>query len=84
MHRVAPLDFNYTTRKGLKSIGNRKTTTSTEVKQRWEAKAYKKYLVRLRADDDNELIQLIENNKSKYGTTELFRLGLEKLKKEGF
>lgn len=62
----------------------RKTTTSSEVKQRWEAKAYKKYLVRFRADDDAELIDFIETNKDRIGTTELFRAGIERIKKEGY
>lgn len=57
--------------------------TSSEVKQRWEAQNYKKYLVRLRADEDKDLIEFIERTKSVYGTTELFRAGLEKLKNEG-
>lgn len=75
--------IDYTTEWRRESIAEkRKTTTSTEVKQRWESKAYKKYLVRLRVDDDADLIEFIENNKSK-GTTELFRAGIEKLKKEG-
>lgn len=61
----------------------RKTTTSNEVKARWEAANYKKYLVRLRLDTDAELIEFLDSNKETHGTTELFRLGLEKLKKEG-
>lgn len=62
----------------------RKTTTSNKVKMRWESAAYKKFLVRLRVDDDAELIKFVEANKDKHGTTELFRAGLEKLKNEGF
>ena len=61
----------------------RKTTTSTEVKARYNAKVYKRYQVYLRQDDDADLIQLIEENKERYGTTEIFRAGLEKLKNEG-
>lgn len=57
--------------------------TSTEIKTRWESKTYKKYLVRLRADEDRELIEFIEQNKGTYGTTEIFRAGLEKAKNEG-
>ena len=57
--------------------------TSSEVKNRWESKTYKKYLVRLRADEDRELIEFIEQNKDTYGTTEIFRAGLEKVKNEG-
>lgn len=64
---------------GAMSIGK----TSSEVKNRWESKTYKKYLVRLRADEDRELIEFIEQNKDTYGTTEIFRAGLEKVKNEG-
>lgn len=48
-------------------------------KERWEAKAYKKYIVRLRVDDDAELIDYIETHKAN-GTTELFRTAIEKMK----
>lgn len=65
------------------TIAKRKTTTSTEVKQRWEAKAYKKYLVRLRTDTDADLIAFVEQNKDSHGTTDIFRAGIEKLKNEG-
>lgn len=61
----------------------RKTTTSTEVKNRWNAKTYKRYQVQLRKDDDADLIAWIDQNKEQYGTTELFRLGIEKIKSEG-
>lgn len=64
-------------------MAKRKTTTSTEVKARYNSKAYKRYQVYLRQDDDADLIQLIEENKERYGTTEIFRAGLEKLKNEG-
>ena len=57
--------------------------TSSEVKTRWESKTYRKYLVRLREDEDRELIEFIEQNKGTYGTTEIFRAGLEKVKSEG-
>ena len=60
----------------------RKTTTSTEVKARWNAANYKRYQVYLRVDDDADLIQWIEQQKADTGTTELFRAGLEKLKNE--
>ena len=61
----------------------RKTTTSTEVKERWKKKTYKRYQVSLRKEEDAELIDFIENNKDKIGTTELFRTALETLKNEG-
>lgn len=51
--------------------------TSTEVKQRWESKVYRKYLVRLREDTDKQLIDYIESNKDRVGTTNIFRDALE-------
>lgn len=57
----------------------RKTTTSTEVKNRWNAKTYKRYTVNLRLDEDAELIEFVETNKGKIGATEIFRSGIEKL-----
>ncbi len=61
-----------------------KTTTSTEVKQRWEKENYSRYVVRLRKDTDAELIDLIEARKEAgENTTEIFRDALEKLKNEG-
>lgn len=66
------------------TIAKRKTTTSTEVKQRWISKTYTRYHVSLRKDEDAELIAFIEDNKAKHGTTEIFRAGIEKLKNEGF
>ena len=61
----------------------RKSKTSTEAKARWNAANYKRYQIYLRRDEDAELIEFIEENKEDIGTTELFRTGLEKLKKEG-
>lgn len=61
----------------------RKTTTSTEVKNRWNAKTYKRYTVNLRQDEDAELIQFVEQNADRYSITEYFRAGVEKIKNEG-
>jgi len=61
----------------------RKTVTSSEVKTRWMKANYKRYQVQLRLDSDKDLIDFIEANKEKYGTTELFRMGIEKIKAEG-
>lgn len=55
----------------------RKSFTSTEVKQRWENKAYAKYVVRLRYDSDMDLINYIERKKVAVGTTQAFREALE-------
>ena len=51
--------------------------TSTAVKQRWESKAYTKYLVRFRNDTDRNLIDYLEKNKERMGTSNIFRDALE-------
>lgn len=51
--------------------------TSTEVKQRWENKAYTKYLVRFRNDTDRNLVDYLEKNKERMGTSNIFRDALE-------
>lgn len=62
---------------------NNVSYTSTEVKQRWENKAYKKFLVRFREDTDKEIIDYIEANKERFGTTEIFRAAMEMLINNG-
>lgn len=62
---------------------NNVSYTSTEVKQRWENKAYKKFLVRFREDTDKEIIAYIEAHKERFGTTEIFRAAMEALIKNG-
>ena len=47
--------------------------TSSEVKMKWMEKAYKKYLISLRYDTDQQLIDFVEANKDKFGTTNIFR-----------
>lgn len=47
--------------------------TSSEVKMKWMEKAYKKYLISLRYDADQHLIDYVEANKDKLGTTNIFR-----------
>lgn len=61
----------------------RKTTTSTEVKNRWNAKTYKRYQVSLRKDEDSDLIQFVESLNGRIGTRDIFRIGIETIKKEG-
>ena len=61
----------------------RKTTTSTEVKNRWNAKTYKRYQISLRKDDDADLITFVESIKDTVGVTDIFRRGAEQVKKEG-
>ena len=50
--------------------------TSSEVKARWMAKAYKKYIANLRYDTDKELIDFMEANKGSKGTTQIIREAL--------
>lgn len=64
-------------------MANRKTTTSSEVKQRWKAKTYKAYQVNLRKDEDAELIAFVESLRGRIGTSDIFRIGIETIKKEG-
>lgn len=60
-----------------------KTKTSTEVKNRWNAKTYKRYTLSLRKESDEKYITFIEQAKSEdIGVTELFKRGLDLLMKE--
>ena len=62
----------------------RKTTTSTEVKQRWIEKTYKQYRISLRKDEDADMIEFVEEAKQKeIGVTDIFRRGIEAMKNEG-
>lgn len=61
----------------------RKTTTSTEVKNRWNAKTYRRVTVNLRQEEDAEIIRFMYERREKIGPTEIFRAGYEKLKTEG-
>jgi len=54
--------------------------TSTEVKQRWEAENYQRYMFRLRNDTDQDLIDYIEGKKDEgMGITEIIREALEQI-----
>ena len=57
--------------------------TSTEVKNRWNEKTYKRIMVSLRREDDADLLEWFETHKEQHGPTEIFRAGIEKLKNEG-
>ena len=61
----------------------RKTTTSTEVKNRWNAKTYRRVTVNLRQEEDAEIIRFMDERREKIGPAEIFRAGYEKLKNEG-
>ena len=49
---------------------------SPEAVQRWEKNNYKKILLRLRYDSDQDLLDYIDANKEELGTTEIFRVAL--------
>jgi len=51
--------------------------TSSDVKMRYNSKAYKKVGVTFRKDTDADLIKFVETHKGKIGTTQLFREALE-------
>ena len=62
-------------------MAKRKTTTSAEIKTRWNAKTYKAYGIHLRKEEDAELIEYIEQRKADGdGTTEIFREAISKLR----
>lgn len=62
---------------------NNVSYTSTEVKQRWIDNNYKRITVNLRYDTDKEIIDYIEANKERFGTTEIFRAAMEMLMRNG-
>lgn len=57
-----------------------KTKTSTEVKNRWNAKTYQRYTVNLRKDEDADLIRFVDEHREEFGTSDIFRAGVEALK----
>lgn len=86
MENIEIIDTKNTTKRKR----SEKTKTSTEAKMRWEDKTYrkytvglkdKKYVVRLRNEDDGELIEYIELQKKEgMAITEIFRCALTLLK----
>ena len=56
--------------------------TSSEVKNRWNAKTYNRYQVSLRKEEDAELIAYIDRLRGRIGVTDIFRVGIETIKKE--
>ena len=61
----------------------RNTTTSTEVKNRWNAKTYRRVTVKRRQEEDAKIISYLDDRREKIGRTEIVRAGDEKLKTEG-
>lgn len=64
-------------------MAKQRTHTSTKVKQRYKDKAYKRYQIYLRWDEDAESIRWIESHKESLGTTNIFREALEQYTKGG-
>lgn len=62
---------------------NNVSYTSSEVKKRWMDANYKSYRANFRYDTDQEIIDYIEANKERFGTTEIFRAAMEMLIKNG-
>lgn len=62
---------------------NNVSYTSTEVKTAWKQRNYKRYEINFRLDTDKEIIDYIEANKERFGTTEIFRAAMEALIKNG-
>ena len=62
---------------------NNVSYTSTEVKTAWKQRNYKRYEVNFRLDTDKEIIDYIEANKERFGTTEIFRAAMELLIENG-
>lgn len=62
---------------------NNVSYTSTEVKTAWKQRNYKRYEINFRLDTDKEIIDYIEANKERFGTTEIFRAAMEMLIKNG-
>ena len=62
---------------------NNVSYTSSEVKNAWKQRNYKQYNVNLKLDTDKEIIDYIEANKERFGTTEVFRAAMEMLIKNG-
>ena len=58
------------------------TKAQIKASRKYDDKTYKKYQVRLRKNEDKELIEFIENHKEKHGMSNLFRAGLELLRQE--
>lgn len=57
--------------------------TSSEVKTAWKQRNYKRYEVNFRIDTDKEIIDYLEANKERFGTTEIFRAAMETLIRNG-
>ena len=62
---------------------NNVSYTSTEVKTAWKQRNYKRYEINFRLDTDKEIIDYIEANKERFGTTEIFRAAMELLIENG-
>ena len=62
---------------------SRLSQTKQEIRIAWNKAHYKRYVVNLRYDTDQEIINYIEANKERFGTTEIFRAAMEMLINNG-
>ena len=53
------------------------TKAQIKASRKYDDKTYKKYQVRLRKNEDKELIEFIEKNKDNHGMSNVFRTALE-------
>jgi len=60
----------------------RKTTTSSAVKRRYNAKTYRVFSASLRLDTDAELIEWIEKHRDSYSIADIMRAGLDALMRD--
>ena len=58
---------------------NNLSQTKQEIRIAWDAAHYKRYTAKFRYDTDQEIINYIEANKERFGTTEIFRAAMEML-----
>lgn len=61
-------------------MSDKKPSTSTKVRDRWNAKTYKQFVARLRKVEDAELIAFVEQ--SEHSVTEIFRVGIAALREK--
>ena len=64
-------------------MAQKKSYTTEAQKVAWKKKTYHQYLVNLRYDIDQDLIDYIEANKDARGKTEIFRAALRAYIKAG-
>ena len=62
---------------------NNMSQTRQEIRNAWNKAHYRTFTASFRTDTDKEIIDYIEANKERFGTTEIFRAAMEALIKNG-